>query len=379
MTATASDAFLSGRGIPVDPGQVEAELARLWGPAAERAGGPELDNPTVTRIVLTNLVVEAEPATASSTFATLDEVVARFPSRSIVLGRSDDPGRKVLAEVAAICHLPAPGLPQVCSERIILRAGPSALDLLPGAVRSLVEPDLPIVLWWTGDPRADESTFRTIGGDATRLVLDLPDPGADPAAIRLGLDPEINPHARDSAWFGLGKWRELIAQFFDGPDGRNTLGRIASVTIEAITPSGGPVPRLPVWLAAWLAGQLGWTPIRREATGLGRVDAVFRDGDREVTVSIVAEVDPVVTGVQLRSATIETVAGEGPSSFRLARPAGQSNDIRVEICSDRACALPRVVVAPELDAPRRISAALESSRNDPPFRRALPHALWLLS
>ncbi len=153
MAEDTSAAFLSGQGIPVEPGQIEAELIRLWGPAAERAGGPDLENPNVTRIVLANLVVEAGPDCPDRLEATLDTVVARHPCRSIVLRRTDEPGRKVGAEVAALCHMPSGDRPQVCSERIVLRAGPEALDLLPGAVRPLLEANLPFVLWWTGDPR----------------------------------------------------------------------------------------------------------------------------------------------------------------------------------------------------------------------------------
>jgi hypothetical protein len=37
-----------------------------------------------------------------------------------------------------------------------------------------------------------------------------------------------------------------------------------------------------------------------------------------------------------------------------------------------------LIEVPELDAAHRIAAALESSRVDPPFDRALPIALWLL-
>lgn len=374
----ATDAFLSGQGIPVEPGRIEEELTKLWGPAAERAGGPELDHPNVTRVVLANLVVEADEANAGRIGGALDEVVARVPSRSIVLGRTESGAREVTAEVAALCHLPAPGMPQVCSERIVLRAGPGACDLLPGAVRPLLEADLPVVLWWTGDPRPVEALFRSFARDASRVVLDLPDPGGDVEALRLGLDPAIHPHSRDSAWFGVAAWRELIAQFFDGPDGPASVGRVRSATIEAITPRADGIPRLPVWLAAWLAGQLGWEGLRKSSPEPGRVEAAFRSGDREVAVTIRAEVDPSAPGVALRSAALELADGGGPSSLRLARPTGRPDDVRVEICSDRACALPRVVHAPEPDDARRISAAMESSRHDPPFRRALPHALWLL-
>ena len=86
-----------------------------------------------------------------------------------------EPGRNVAAEVSALCHLPAPGLPQVCSERIVLRAGPQAGDLLPGAIRPLLEADLPFVLWWTDDPRSDEAPLPRPG----RRVL-----AADPRPAR---------------------------------------------------------------------------------------------------------------------------------------------------------------------------------------------------
>jgi glucose-6-phosphate dehydrogenase assembly protein OpcA len=378
MSDNATDAFLSGQGIPVNPGQVEAELTRLWGPAAEQVGGPMIDNPNVTRVVLANLIVEVDGANAARIFGTLDEVVARYPSRSIVLGRTREAGRQVTAEVAALCHLPAPGMPQVCSERIILKAGPEALDLLPGAVRPLLEADLPVVLWWTGDPRPNEPLFRSLAHEATRIIVDLPDPGTDPAALRLALDPEINAFSRDSAWFGIARWRELIAQFFDGPECHDAISNIRAVTIEAITPVEGPIPRLPIWLAAWLAGQLRWTGLNRQAPP-GRIDAKFRAQDREVDVSVQVKVDPAAKEVGIRAATLELTKCDGPSSFRLDRPEGHPDELRVEICSDRTCALPRVVVAPDLDAAHRISAGLESARRDEPFRRALPHALWLLS
>ena len=79
MAEATSEAFLSGQGIPVEPGQVEAELTRLWGPAAERAGGPELESPNVTRIVLANLVVEAGPNCPECLEATLNTVAERHP------------------------------------------------------------------------------------------------------------------------------------------------------------------------------------------------------------------------------------------------------------------------------------------------------------
>jgi glucose-6-phosphate dehydrogenase assembly protein OpcA len=378
MVANTSDAFLNGQGVPVDLHDIETELTRLWGPAAEQVGGPDLENPNVTRIVLANLVVASRPADAGRLQGVLDTVTARYPCRTIVLSRTGEPGRSVAAEVSALCHLPAPGLPQVCSERIVLRAGREGSDLLPGAVRPLLEANLPFILWWTDDPRTDENLFRDLGDECSRLILDLPDPGTDPAALRLGLDQAINPHSRDTAWFGLTRWRELMAQCFDPPCHHETLARIDSVRIESLAPNRETTPRLAAWLAAWLAGQLRWEAQGTPERSPGRLRARFRGPSGEIWLEILTEAAPDVAAPQIAAATLTTRGPDGTETIRLERPSPRSAEVRIKVDSPAYCALPRVVLAPELDPSRRVSAALESSRDDPPFVHALPHMLWLL-
>jgi glucose-6-phosphate dehydrogenase assembly protein OpcA len=378
MPDATSDAFLNGHGVPVDPHAIDTELMRLWGPAAEQAGGPDLETPNVTRVVLANLVVECSSAYAGRMDSVLNIVTSVFPSRTIVLRRTDDTERKVTAEVSALCHLPAPGLPQVCSERIVLRAGPHAADLLPGAVRPLLEADLPFVLWWTDDPRRDESVFRDLADECSRLILDLPDPGSDSEAVLLGLDPAITAHARDSAWFGLARWRELVAQFFDPPCHQDTLKRIDSVAIRVLSPVPGAPPRLAVWLAAWLAGQLGWTHRGRPERAGSQLRAGFQGPSGPVSLMIDTVADPAVPNPTLLETTITTRATDGAETFRLVRSSAQSAEVRIEVDSPEYCCLPRMVLAPELGPAHRVAAALESSRYDPPFQNARPHALWLL-
>src|SRR3954451_21509603 len=114
-TNVTTDAFFGGEGVPVDLRDIETELIRLWGPAAELAGGPVPEQPAVTRIVLANLVVIGQTEDSARLRDALDTVTTRFPCRTIVVRRTDEPGRTVAADVSALCHLPAPGLPQVCS------------------------------------------------------------------------------------------------------------------------------------------------------------------------------------------------------------------------------------------------------------------------
>jgi glucose-6-phosphate dehydrogenase assembly protein OpcA len=384
QSGATSTSFLEGQGIPVNLPQIETELAKLWGPAAEQIGGPELESPHVTRIVLANLVVECLGGDCASLGPVLETVIARFPCRAIVVRGSADPQRRIEAEVSALCHLPAPGLPQVCSERIVLRSGPNAVDLVPGAVRPLLEADLPMVLWWTGDPRRHEHLFRDLADECSRLILDLPDTGVQAGALRLGLDTTLCECSRDSAWFGLARWRELVAQFFDPPCNPNSLKRIAALHIDALSPNPSCPPRLAIWLVAWLAGQLGWKPTGQPVNSPGDSEstfvATFTGPAGDIAIEIITRPLPAALPATPRLATVvlTTRTPNGTETFRLRRPTPDSSAIHVEAQSLESCFLPRVIEAPELDAARRIAAALESSRLDPPFENALPIALWLM-
>ncbi len=378
MADATSDAFLSGQGIPVETGQIESELTRLWGPAAELAGGPEPENPNVTRVVLANLVVEAGPDCPECLEATLDTVAERHPCRAIVLRRTDEPGRSIQAEVAALCHLPAPDKPQVCSERIVLRSGSEGFDLLPGAVRPLLEANLPFVLWWTEDPRTNSSVFVDLARESSRLILDLPDPSADPQAVRFGLDPSLNPFARDTSWFGITRWRELVAQFFDGPDPLVTLAKLASVEITAEVPGEPRIPRVAAWLIAWIAGQLGWEPVERKEAAPGRLEASFRSATGTIAIVIKTVSNEDAGVARIIGVKLAARGDHGPDTYHLTRPDPESSRVRVNVSSHNTCALPRVVVSAEMDPADRVTAALESGRLDPPFTRGLPHLLWLL-
>src|SRR5262249_26774667 len=152
--------------------------------------------------------------------------------------------------------------------------------------------------------------FRDLADECSRLVLDLPDPGAAPGAIRLGLDPSVCRFSRDAAWFGLTRWRELIAQFFDPPCPLELLAGIEAVRIEVLSPDPDQPRGLAVWLAAWLAGQLGWKPqgpLGRSSSATESVlQATLRGAQGTVRVEIVTRPvppalapEPRLTGVTL--------------------------------------------------------------------------------
>ena len=75
----------------------------------------------------------------------------------------------------------------------------------------------------------------------------------------------VSRYSRDSAWFGLTRWRELMAQFFDPCDDDRTHSLIDSVAIEADVPgAGNPELAPPPPLAGRLAG--GAAPVAAPGT-----------------------------------------------------------------------------------------------------------------
>ncbi len=159
--------------------------------------------------------------------------------------------------------------------------------------------------------------FRDLADESSRLILDLPDPGAEAGALRLGLDPALGTFSRDSAWFGLTRWRELVAQFFDPPCRHDRLSRIESVHVEALSPDPRRPPRLAIWMVAWLAGQLGWklpdhphTAPAADSDDLLQTSFLGPDGD--VAVSIATRPNPAgrAASPQLMGLTIK-IRGSG--------------------------------------------------------------------
>src|SRR5207237_3214155 len=109
--------------------------------------------------------------------------------------------------------------------------------------------------------------FRQLADSLNRLIVDSatfenPEGTMAKMSARLRNDwPKLA--CTDMNWARLTRWRELVAQFFDGAALRPYLDRIGLVTIDfALSKQGGPVNRAQaLMMAGWLASRLGWMPI----------------------------------------------------------------------------------------------------------------------
>jgi glucose-6-phosphate dehydrogenase assembly protein OpcA len=201
---------------------IDADLAALW---RELAQGEA----PIARAVMSNLVVFRErsappDADVEAVMADLplDEVVARHPSRLIVLehepGR-DEPDGPFAAGVGIATFGPATARYGV--EQIVVRSACAETSLL-SIVRRLARGDLPTSVWWTED-LSEVPPLEALVTMGRQLVYDSRDWRDVRAALNV-LEPLISRHRIDLAdvnWRRLGPLRRALEHA--GSEGRQPL------------------------------------------------------------------------------------------------------------------------------------------------------------
>jgi hypothetical protein len=372
----------------------------MWKQGGAAAGE---EKPAATRVCLANLVVVAEAGRCSDVLEVLGELSPMYPTRTIVLllsrecgmgvqpmtagqdagarvdgqvSAGDSPWRDarataVWASVSAICHVPQPGQPQVCCEQVVLYAMHAQAGDLHRTVLPLLEPDVPVMVWWTLDIAACDTLLGALIREAKRFILDAGLTGM------AGLTPLLRyPGLRELGWYRIHRWRELLAGMFD-ECGPGPLRRIDEVLVE-LGDRGNTAIESPIWLIAFLAGQLDWerqpAPESERRTSSGSDpepssrDICFatfhfsREGGAPVRVVI-----RPAEGEGLVSVTIRN----GVNAFE-ARRSGP--DLRITAHEEHVCQVPRVVHLPRLHCSQALAAAMAGRAVDPAFARAAPLA-----
>ena len=242
---------------------LERELARLR--RAQTAHAREQGR-TIARASVLNLVVYAEREVHARRAAlSISELSLRHPSRAIVLLADRGAREGVEGRIDMHCHLPsADSLQQVCYEQILLRARGDSDERLASAVIPLLVPDLPVFLWWTGNPPFGRRHFEGLTSLADRLIFDSADFARPdqvlPAIARVSEQARGRFGITDLNWTRLTPWREIVSTFFDVPAYRPFLDVITGVRVGfAVDMDGRDIhPSQALLFVGWLASRLGW-------------------------------------------------------------------------------------------------------------------------
>lgn len=345
-----------------DPAEVEEALAVLWDTAA---GQPETEagGPAVTRVCMGNLVVVGEAKQWEQLSIVLAQIAREYPSRTVALLVGDEamagrPPGQVQAAVSSVCHLPQPGRPQVCCERIVLRIGSQDGAGLDRLLLPLLASDVPLLGWWTVDPASCPRLLAAMRQLIDRLIFDAGLPGF------AGLLEPGRCVTRELGWFRSYRWRELVAGLFDETD----PAVLSAIDHVAVAVRGEDICDWldALWIVAFLGGQLAWRAER--VLGRGRLE--FQSRGRAIEVVIDGS---AAAGQGLDS--FEVVANG--SRFRFARCHEASDEFRITLSDEYACQMPRSIQIRSRGRADALAVALTGRVVDRSYDRAVPLAVWM--
>lgn len=272
----------------VDISKIERDLVQLLRKPENLSGSGQ---PGMRTAVLTLVAIAADELTQARIEATLAALFEHHPSRTIVIrtiGQASQPELEAWVDVT--CKTMGSSGLKACVDRIILQAAPTALRRCPNVVLPLLLAELPVVLWWPGEPPLREPLLFDLLEPCSRFVVDtLGFVHVERTLVNLNNlrnRPTLRVDLGDLNWDRLLAWRELIAQFWDLPGWRGQLRSLDRVEIDLGKPAGGRSNRAQaLLLAGWLASRLGWRPTGAQRRGDG-YRLVARRGRREVELLI---------------------------------------------------------------------------------------------
>jgi glucose-6-phosphate dehydrogenase assembly protein OpcA len=378
---------------------IEKELARIWAePNLETLLDGEPGRHVAARTSVMNLVVIAKrPEVGERSASTIQLLTGKHPSRTLIVSAADPDGPSWLdAQIQAHCVLPRQEAPEICAEMIYLSAGGESGRHLDAIVAPLLIHDLPVTIWWPGEPPFGTDPANDLLAMADRLVVDG-STWADDGLGRLRQLAELidrnGPSVRDFALVRQSRWREAIASIFDLPEFTPYLRSLRRIAVAYATHDetgahGSTNLVKPVYHVAWLASRLGLRVVRplgpvaghapKAISRAGRAGhtsrsaatkpvlsrglaAALSDGRSEVSVVIRPAASPLPAGTTLR---VELLAERRGSELR-ADVTAVADSVHVRVWLDGIESLDRNFKAPRRTDVDLLAEAIEVGGRDP--------------
>ncbi len=259
--------------------EVEDVLSSLWRMSADnlRIGA----NLSVRTSVLNLIICAPDVETAQRVSIILRKLSSTHLSRVVILilDSSENSPNAITAWVTLRCFSVISDLMRHCFEQTTMLASGSSIRFAANIIQPLLKPDLPVYLWWLGDPPdQNDPTFAGLVDLSNRIIVDSTSffsPEQDIRTLAALFQASPDSALSDLNWGRLTPWRQLTIQFFDVPEYRPYLAGVDSIEIEhAVAPLAVPTrteqgdvspnPTRALLLAGWLKARLGWTMVSKE-------------------------------------------------------------------------------------------------------------------
>ena len=278
---------------------VARELGRIWSSISLTTPGEAGDQErrVAARSSVMNLVVIAgRGEVGERAAAIIDGLTGRHPSRTLIVSPADPDGPSWLdAQVQAHCMLPSDTAPETCSELVYVTCGGESGQHMAGIVAPLLIHDLPVTLWWPGEPHFESRSMRDWLFMADRVIVDAAGWSGDGLAglvAMAALPARFQVEVADFALIRQTRWREALASTFDRPALLPFLQHLDRIDVTFAANDGSPNGTnavRPMYHVAWLASRLGMavvTPMRAGTQAWSGYDALLRLGRRRVPVTV---------------------------------------------------------------------------------------------
>jgi len=348
------------------------------------------------RTSVMNLVVIARrPEIGEHAAAVIRTLAGRHPSRTLIVASADPDGPSWLdAQIQAHCILPRSDAAETCAEFIALTAGGESGRHLAAIVAPLLIHDLPVTLWWPGDPPLAARQAIELLEMADRLVVDgsaWSGDGLDRlrALARIVANRDLGDGqvaVSDFAMLRQSRWREAIASTFDPPALRSFLGGVRSIVVRYAAHrgagAGGTNLIKPLYHLAWLASRLGMAvveplhpvPGAEDPSELGPpMTGKLRAGRRRIPVGLVAVESPMPAGTTL---AVELTARRRSGELDIGVSA-EAEAVIVRAALDGSSLPVRRFMAPRRTEVELLAETIESVGSDPVATAALVAAAEL--
>ncbi len=308
-----------------DVGSIEQQLRQLWkGEARDlEAGESVCCSRTLNLIVFSSATGDTEP-----TAELLDPVTIQHPARVILVsGSRADAGEGLQARVSASCLISHVGSRYIGRELIVLNVKATAHDRLASMIDALLIPGLPTFLWWRDSVAQHPSIFQRLAASAGRVIIDsanLQNPWADFPQVQQIIKLCPDSAVSDLAWSRITQWRQLTAQFFDGPVQASYFRQLRSISVEHATAPGGGERIAPeaILLAAWLACCLGRGDEKISRIKAGQGSLIWELKSKQQSVTIEFRKSPLpLDGI---AAVHLTAGGKPPATYVVSRTADRT-------------------------------------------------------
>ncbi len=360
----------------VDVREIEEALTQLW-MTSQTGGRSSMQAYTL------NLIIFAGSATnASDAQAIAARVGQAHPSRTIILHTDDGSDGHLRAWISAQCEYGG-AMERSGSEQVVLEAAGDSIRQLPGTVIPLLVPEVPVVLWWSGEGLFNHPIFPALMDASDQLVVDS---GAFPDTVQLlarlhALGTEEYPGValRDLAWARLTPWRELTAQFFDAPPNRPYLDGIQRVRVAyASGEADQHNPEQALLYGSWLASRLAWEIIPNLRRFGREMMVVMRDEEAPITLEFSAQHAPDLPSGCLLSVTLIAQADETMATFAIQRAEDREHTV-VTMAVHGQTTQERIVPMFERSVAEMLAEEVSTVRRDHVYDEALGVAIRIAS